>query len=150
MRNDLLQILFLLLVLVFGAGAEELLPKFGGVGCPVLLVAVQVLAPRLRLPLALLFAAAAGAAEDALSGLMPMTSVSYFLLAAALVRAVGLPALATAFTFPCYQLWLAVWTGGLNVFTRILLSVPAGLLTASAVAGLISFLMRKAAIDECG
>lgn len=150
MRNDLLQLLYALLVLIVGAGAEELLPKFGGVGCPVLLVAVQVLARHLRLPLVLLFAAAAGAAEDALSGLMPMTSVSYFLLTAALVRGVGLPVLATALTYSCYQLWLAVWTGGLNVFTRILLSVPMGVLTAVAVTGLITFFLRKAAIDECG
>ena len=150
MRNDLLQILFAVLVLVFGTAAEELLPKVVGIGFPVLLVAVQMLTFRFRLPVAVAFAVAAGALEDAVSGLSPLTSVSYFLLVLTAVRALGLPRLAIVLTYPCYQLWLSVWNGGLNGFTRILLSFPVGLLTACVVAGLLSWFMRKAAIDERG
>lgn len=147
-RNDLLQILFSLLVLVIGAGLEELLPKVFGVGVPILLIAVQILATRFRLPLAVLFAVAAGTMEDALCSLAPMTSVSYFLFVLAFARGLDLPRFASLFTYPCYQLWLGVWTDGLNVFTRILLAFPFGIATAFVMAGVISFAMGRGALDE--
>ena len=56
----------------------------------------------------------------------------------------------TAFTYAGYQLWLAVWLGGVNVFTRILLAFPLGLVTAFAVTGLMAWAIRKGAIDELG
>ena len=150
MRNDVLQMVFALPVLVLGAGCEELLPKFFGVGFPVLLTAVQFLAVRTGLAVAALLAVAAGALEDAVSALTPMTSVSYFLIVAAVVRWSGLPRGITAFTYAGYQLWLAVWLGGVNVFTRILLAFPLGLATAFAVAGFLAWAIRKGAIDELG
>ena len=46
MANDAVVLVSSLLVLVFGAGAEVLLPKALGVGFPVLLTAVQFSAVR--------------------------------------------------------------------------------------------------------
>lgn len=152
MRNDLLQIVLSVLVLVLGAAAEECLPKMLGIGFPVLLVAVQCVASRRPLSAAALFAVAAGAMEDGVSSLAPMTSVSYFLAVAILVRLAGIPRLATALTFPCYQVWLAIWTGGLEggIFGRILLAIPVGLVTAPVVGAALAWAERKAAIDELG
>ena len=150
MRNDFLQIVFLMLVLIVGTCCEELLPRVLGVGFPVLLTAVQFLSARGNPVLSVFFAMAAGAMEDGLSSLTPMTSVSYFLLTAILVRRTGQPCVMTVLTYPCYQLWLAVWTGGMNVFSRILLAFPIGLATAVFVVWALSGTMRKAAIDERG
>ena len=77
--------MFAVLALVLGAGCEELLPKFFGVGFPVLLMVVVFLSVRFGLLLAVMLAIAAGATEDALSALTPMTSVSFFLIVAVLV-----------------------------------------------------------------
>ena len=76
---------------MFGAGAEVLLPKVLGVGFPVLMTAVQFFAVRRPAVSVAMFAIAAGAMEDALSALPPVTSVSYFLGLAALVRWSGMP-----------------------------------------------------------
>ena len=149
MKDNLLQTVFWLLVLVVGAALEELLPKFFGVGFPVLLATVQLAACG-RMPFAL--AVAAGGLEDALSSLPMMTTVSYFVLTLALVRGFGFPRAAAALTYPCYQLWRSVWTGGLGggIFVRLLLSVPVGLLTAAVVGRAVDWLRGKAAIDEQG
>ena len=153
MRNSLLQFLFWLLVLIVGAGLEDLLPKVLGVGFPILLVAAQV-AGREELPTAatVVVALAAGALEDALSSLPMMASASYFLLVVAFVRGFGFSRAATALTYPGYQLWLSLWMSGLGggIFGRLLLSVPVGLLTAYAVGATIAWLGGKAAIYEQG
>ena len=73
-----------------------------------------------------------------------------FLLAAAVVRWSGSPRGVAAFAYAGYQLWLAVWIGGVNVFTRILMAFPIGLLTAFAVVGILTWAIGKAAIDELG
>lgn len=152
MPSDVFQLIVAVLALVAGAASEELLPKLAGVGFPVLLTSVQFFAVRATLPLAVLFALAAGAAEDALSGLPPMTSASYFLVVAALVRWSETPRMATAVTYPCYQVWLSVWMAGLGggVFMRILAAVPLGLATAVAVSLAMAWTWRKAAVDERG
>lgn len=153
MKDNLLQLLFWLLVLVVGAGCEELLPKFLGVGFPILLIAVQLAAcGRMPVSLALVVAVAAGALEDALSSLPVMTTASYLLIVVAFVRGFGFPRAAVALTYPCYQLWLSIWVGGLGggVFGRLLLSLPIGLVTAAAVGFLVFWLGGKAAIDEQG
>ena len=144
--------MFSLVVLCLGGGAEELLPKMLGVGFPVLLVSVQVMAVRGPLVAAMLFAVCAGGLEDALSSLPPMTSVSFFLLAMAFVRRVDMPCAASLLTYPAYQVWLFAWTGGLGggVFGRILVSVPVGAATAFAVGWAICLVERRAAIDEQG
>ena len=142
--------MFAVLALVLGAGCEELLPKFFGVGFPVLLMVVVFLSVRFGLLLAVMLAIAAGATEDALSALTPMTSVSFFLIVAVLVHRFGLPQLTAALVFPCYQLWMSVWMGGLNVFTRILMAIPLGVLTALVVSAVLAQAIGKAAIHERG
>ena len=153
MKDSLLQLVFWFLVLLFGAGLEELLPKFLGVGFPVLLVVVQLAACG-RMPLAetLVIAVAAGGVEDALSGLPMMTTVSYHVLVVLFVRGFGFPRAAAALTYPCYQLWLSLWAGDLGggIFSRLLLSLPVGLLTAAAVGIAVAWLGGKAAVDEQG
>ena len=152
MRNSFLQLVFGALVLMLGSAAEELLPKVLGVGFPVLLVAVQFCAVRRSLPVALIFAVAAGAAEDALSSLPAMTSVSYFAGTALLMRWADLPRVATLLTYPAYQLWLRLWVPGLGggVFNRTLAALPAGVVTAFAVVWALAAAERKGAIDGQG
>ena len=128
------------------------MPKVLGVGFPVLLMAAQVAAVRWPLAAAMVFAVAAGGMEDALSSLPPMTSVSFFLLAMALVRRSDLPRAASLLTYPAYQVWLSAWTGGLGggVFGRILVSLPVGIATAFAVGWAIRIAERRAALGEQG
>jgi len=144
------RIVLSVLVLVFGAAFEDLLPRFCGVGFPVLLTVVQFVAPRRSLRAVVLMALAAGAAEESLSSLEPMTCVSYFLAAALVSRHFGFPLLMAILTYPCLQVWLAVWTPGMGggVFNRIVLSVPVGMVTAFVTGAVVDWLGRKAAIDE--
>ena len=140
------------LVLVLGAGAEVVLPKALGVGFPVLMSAVQFSAARRPAVPAAVFAIAAGAMEDALSVLPPLTSVSYFLGLAAFVRWSGIPRLAMLFAYPAYQVWLSVWTSapGGEVFGRVLLALPVGLAAAVAAWLVLGWVERKAAMHEQG
>ena len=69
MKSDFVQFVIALLVLAFGGAVEELAPKVLGVGVPVLLIASVFFATRRTPFVALLFALAAGAVEDSLSGL---------------------------------------------------------------------------------
>ena len=150
MRTSLLHLVFDTLLLVLGAGAEDLLPRIGGVGFPVLLVAAQTVALRGSPAELSVFAFAAGATEDALGALPPVASASFFLAAAWLVRLVGFPRAVAALTYPAYLVWIAVWTGdgGGNVYARILASVPVGFVTACVVGFLCTFAERRAALDE--
>lgn len=153
MKTSLLQLAFGFLVLVLSAGAEEFLPKPFGVGFPFLLSAVQVLALGTGTwPFAVVIAVCAGALEDGLSALPPMTSVSYFLMCAVLVRRLGFPQAMMVLTYPCYQLWLMVWTSGLggSVFLRFLLAFPLGFATALVVGVAVGWGRKEAAIDEQG
>jgi len=150
-NDNLRQFVFGFVLLVLGAGAEEFLPKFLGVGFPVLLTAVQALAAGGgNLPMALVLAAVAGALEDALSSLPVMASASYFILVALSVRCVGLPRLLALLTYPCYQLWLALWASGSDggIFGRLLLSVPFGGLTALIVGTAVAWAGEKGAVNE--
>ena len=152
MKNGNLHFLFAVLALVVGAAAEELLPKPAGVGFPVLLAAVQVMAVR-RAPVEMsLFAIAAGAAEDAVSSLPVMTSASFCLSVAVVTRWAGFPRGMIALSYPLYQLWLRLWGVGLadNVFDRLLVSVPIGLVTALAVAAVLSWAERRVSLDAEG
>lgn len=140
------------MTLLLGGAAEELLPKVAGMGLPVLLAAVQILAYRRATAVAMLFALAAGGLEDALSSLPVMLSASYFLLVAAVTRWTELPRAAILLTYPGYQVWLEVWTNGFGggVFYRILLAIPMGIVTVVAVGALLIWAEGKAAIDEAG
>lgn len=150
MKNSPVQIVLALIALTCGCAAEELLPKAMGVGFPVLLCLVQSAAVRREPLMAFLFAIAAGAAEDSISSLPMMTSVSYFLLVAALARWSEMPRSSIVPTYLIYQLWLCTWVPNLQggIFARMLLALPIGLLTAFVVHGLVLWMERKAAIDE--
>jgi len=147
---DLVQTFVFLLLLVPGAAAEELLPKILGVGFPVLLASVQIVARRCLLADGVFFALAAGAVEDAICALPPMTSVSFFLVVALLSRWLQLPRAMIALVYPCYQVWLATWMPNLGggVFVRILVAVPVGLFTTLMTSWVYLWLRRKAALDD--
>lgn len=150
MIGRVVQFVLCVLVLVSGAALEEILPKTFGVGVPVLLMSVAFLSVRQTGPSALMFAVVAGAVEDVLSSLPPMTGVSYFLAVALLLRRLGSAWFVPAAVFAGYQVWLSVWVlhiGG-DVFKRVLLACPVGLLTAFAVEVALAWLCRKAAADE--
>ena len=152
MISELSRLVPAVFVLVFGAAAEELLPKFFGVGFPVLLVSVPFLIARCTKAEGLAFAVAAGAMEEALSSLPPMSGVSFFLAVAVFVRRFGYPVMSSGFAYPVYQVWLSVWCAriGGGVFGRILLAFPIGCLTAAAVGAAVDWLCRKAALNEQG
>lgn len=153
MKNSLLFLLLSVTVLVLGAGAEELLPKVMGVGFPILLMAVEFTAVRRRqTAMAVMFAIAAGAMEDAVSGLPMMTSVSYFVAVAMAIRWFGFLRAAVLLTYPGYQLWLALWISGGSgeIFNRLWISVPIGAVTALVVALVLAWVEGKAAVDEQG
>ena len=144
--------MFAILTLVLGAAAEELLPKPLGVGFPVLLAAVQFWAMS-GFPLSMaLYALAAGAVEDSLSSLPVMTSASYFLAVAAVVRWSELPRGAIVLTYPIYQIWLWIWIPSLqgNAFHRILMALPVGLAAAFAVWAVLAAVKRGGGVDEEG
>ena len=152
MIGSVVQIVLFVLVLVSGAALEELLPRVCGVGVPVLLMAAIFLSVRQAGPSVLAFAVVAGAFEDALSALPPMTSVSYFLAVVLLVRQLGSAWFVPAVSYAGYQIWLSVWVvriGG-DVFGRVLLAGPIGLVTAYAVDRALTWLSGKAVADERG
>lgn len=152
MKSNFPILVLAVFVLVLGAWAEEFLPKFLGVGFPVLLVASHHFASRRASAFMCLFAIAAGAMEDAISFLPTMTSVSYFLLSACFVRWVGFSRVTAALTYAGYQVWLAVWQSALGgvVFARLLVAVPVGLMTALAVEWILTTVEREAAVHEQG
>lgn len=152
MSSSVVRLIFALLTFLLGAAAEELLPKMLSVGFPVLLASTIYFAPRKSIALPVLFALAAGGAEDSLSSLPYFTSASYFLLAAAVIHLTGLPYVLAPLVFPVYQLWLCLWAPDLSgsVFTRFLAAFPIGIITIAAVAYILEHAARKAAIDEEG
>lgn len=149
MKNEIVHFAFAAIVLIFGGAAEEILPKVLGVGFPVLLSAALVMAARRSAFEALLFTVAAGALEDALSGLPAATSIGFFMLVALAGRIpwVALPGMILA--FPLYQLWLWLWMPALNgsIFNRLLLAFPFGGVTVLATAAVMIWLERKAVLD---
>ena len=144
------QFVLSVLVLVSGAALEEMLPRVFGVGVPVLLATVLFLSVRPVGSSALAVAVVAGAMEDALSALPPMTSVSYFLAAALLLRRFGSAWFVPAVAYAGYQVWLSVWVSSIggDVFKRVLLACPVALVTAFVVDAAWTWLYGKAAADE--
>lgn len=150
MKTNVIRLVFCLMALLLCAGVEELMPKVFGLGCPLLLTLVLVLSHRGTVLSSALLAIAAGVFEDALSSLPLMTSVSAFLVLASLLRWSGLPWAVAVLSYPFYQVWLALWTGGLGggVFGRLLVALPIGVLTLALAGAVIERAVRKAAIDE--
>lgn len=151
MKKDFANLVLSVVVLVFGCAVEELAPKVFGVGVPALLSLAACHAVR-RTPLAgLIFAVAAGGAEDALSSLPFATSAGFFVALAALMRGFKLPLAVAAPAYCAYQLWLWIWLGARldgSVHMRMLVSLPVGALTLLAAHFAMKWLDGKAAMDE--
>lgn len=151
MKKDIVQLVIAFFTLVFGGAAEELAPVTLGVGMPVLLSASVYFAHR-RTPLVgVLFAIAAGAAEDALSGLPYALSVSFFAAVAGLLRGFKLPVGFAAPAYALYQVWLWIWLGQSlvgSVFLRTLAALPVGAAVLAATYAFLRWIDGKAAVDE--
>jgi len=149
-RSEFLQFVFCLIALVLGGAAEELLPKFCGVGFPVLMALTAVVAVRKPAPAMVLFALAAGAFEDALSSLPTMTSPCLFLAVAVLAHKTRFAKTALIAAYPLYQLWLKFIVPGLSgsLGTRFLVAFLIAAVTVFAVELLWAWTERKAALDE--
>ena len=149
-KNDFVQLVIGIFAIVACSAAEEMLPKVAGVGIPLLMAASAYMAMRRRVLPAVLFTAAAGVAEDALCGLPPATSASFFLAVAALARWSEFPSGALVMAYPIYQAWLKLWTPGAHgsLYLRALAAVPAGLVAAVAVWSALAWTDRRAAVDE--
>ena len=150
MKSEVVQLVIALGALVFGGAAEELLPKFPGVGFPMLLMACIYMATKRGVWQMFMFAACAGAVEDSIASLPWATSIAFFCIVAAFVRTTELEWGAYAFAFPLYQLWVRMWSANLagGIFSRFLLAIPVGVVTAICVRWLLRHMDRKGAVDE--
>ena len=150
MRNNIARLLFSVVVWVIFVALEDMLPKVFGVGVPLLLAAAQFHAVRRSVPAMGAFAVAAGAAEDAISSLPLLTSASYFLAVSLIARRMNIPRVAILFSYPLYQIWLAVWVSDLygSVFSRVLVSLPVGAAVMFSAWAVLAWMERRCAVDE--
>ncbi len=151
MKKDIVHLVYAVLALVLSCAVEELCPRVLGVGVPVLLSAAAYCALRRSPVVGLLFALAAGAAEDSLSSLPLASSVSFFVLACAVLRGFKLPLAFAALAYPLYQLWIWAWLGSAmqgRLILRILAAFPVGAATLVLVCGALHWLDGKAAVNE--
>jgi len=150
MKREIIILTASVLTLVFGCALEELLPKFAGVGFPVLLMSSIYLASKRNMAASLMFAVAAGAAEDSLCALPFATSAAFFAVSAVFVQFTELKWSTFACAFPAYQLWLGMCIESQNgsIFGRFLTSIPVGLVTAGFVWCILGWVELKGAMDE--
>ena len=151
MKADVSKFVFSALWLVACAAAEDLSPKFLGLGLPFVMAAAAAFSSRRLFSWthAMVFAAAAGAIEDSLCGFPPATSASFFAVAAFASRKLSLSVFASAIVFPLYLLWLWTWglvSGGGN-YLRFVLFAPFGLVATLVVSGLVAVSARKAGLS---
>jgi len=149
MKSDLARIVYGIALISVGCALEELMPKFLGVGFPLLLAAVLSVSSRRGVFESVAFAVAAGAAEDAISSLPVATSASFFTIAALFANSTRSPTALPALAFPLYQMWLWMWLPqvGAGVFARTVVAAPLGCLAFVAVSALMRFAERRASID---
>ena len=151
MKRDLIQFILAFFVIACGGALEELAPKALGVGCPILMAATAYYALN-RSPLTgVLFAVAAGAAEDSLCALPFALSIGFFVTLAGVLRGFRLPPVCAVPAFAGYQIWLWLWLGGeLNgsVFSRVVVALPVGGVTLAAVYVMLLWFDGKAAVNE--
>lgn len=149
MKNDFVLIFLLFFTLAVGGALEELAPKMLGVGFPVLLTAAVFHAPRRPLATMAIFVIAAGAMEDALSGLPPFSSIAFFALAASAARWLGHSVITALLAYPAYQVWLWACCSGLDagLFNRLLVSIPVGIAAVGVLWPLFGWLEGRGALD---
>ena len=150
MPNRRIEFVVALITIVAAAALEELFPPFFGVGFPFLMASVLAVSRRRRFVAAVFFAVAAGACEDAVSGLPPFMSVGFFLALSLIARNLPLPRGAAFLLYPLYQLYLAVWISDLNggIFVRTLFSIPVGAAVIAVSYPVLLWLDRKAGVNE--
>ena len=150
MKDEFVQFVFVVIAIVVSAAAEELLPSFFGMGLPLLLALVIAVAPRLNVLPVVMTSVGAGAFEDALSALPPMTAVCFFVIAALLARRDGFPRVFLVALFPVFELWSGMCILGPmgDVFARALVSIPLGGAALAIQFLAVDRLGRKAGIDE--
>lgn len=150
MKDDFVQFVFAVIAIVVSAAAEELLPSFFGMGLPLLLALVMVMASRMNVLPSVMAAVGAGAFEDALSALPPMTSVCFFVIAALLAHRKDVPRPFLIALFPAFELWTGVLFLGQigEAFVRALAAFPLGVVALAFQFLAVDRLGRKAGIDE--
>lgn len=150
MKGEIVQFAFVLIVLVASAAAEEVAPAFAGVGLPLLLAFVLALSPRIGVVPGVMTAVAAGAFEDALAFLPPMTSVCFFVIAALLSRREGVPRPCLVAAFPAFELWAGMCASGPvgDLFARAFVAVPLGAVALVVQRLTVDWGRGKAGIDE--
>ncbi len=139
-----------MIALVVTAAAEELLPSFFGAGLPLLLAAVMVMTTRTKVLPGVLTAVGAGAFEDALSALPPMTSVCIFVIASLLSRKAYFPRPFLLLLFPLFEFWAGICVIGPkdDVFVRMLVSLPLGVVALGIVRPVLNWSYRRAGLDD--
>lgn len=149
-KGEVARFVFVLFAIVTSAAAEELLPSFLGSGVPLLLALVLVLSPRLDVLSGVISAAGAGAFEDALASLPPMTSVSFFVVAALLSRVGYFPRAFLVLVFPAFGLWAWMCAVGPigDVFVGVLASLPLGAAAVAVLHLVLAWAGGKAGLDE--
>lgn len=135
-------------MIVLGGALEEIGPRFGGVGLPILLSVTVFLAARESTLFGILAAVAAGAIEEALVGALPMTALAFFVICALVVNRLELPFWGVLFIYPAYVVWMALMCPGLEagVFGRFLVSVPVGFATTAGVSGILQVIYGRAGL----
>jgi len=149
-KSEFLQFAYYALALVLGGAAEELLPKYLGVGFPVLMALSASAAIRKPVVVMVLVALAAGAFEDSLSSLPQMTSPCFFLAVAVVAWRTRLAKAVLILAYPLYQVWLKLVVPGFAglLGVRTLVAVPIAVFMAYVVFCALTWIERKAAIDE--
>ena len=150
MKQDAAMFVFSVLSLVVCAAVEDLSPKFLDLGLPFVMAAAIVFSDRnlFSWTHTIVFAAAAGAIEDALCGFPPATSASFFAAAAFAVRKLSLSPLVSSLAFPLYLVWLWTWglvSGGGN-YLRFVFFAPFGLVATFVVSRLVWACAGKAGL----
>ena len=123
MKDEVVQFVFILVAIVIAAAAEELLPSFFGIGFPVLLSVVMIIASRVNVLPGVMSAVAAGAFEDALSSLA---------------------------VFPAYAVWTSMCKAGPigDALVSLMLSLPLGAVAFVIVLLVLTWAGGKAGFDE--
>lgn len=111
MKSDLTVFFFSFFTLTAVAALEDVLPRFCGVVPPLVMASSIIFSSRrfFSWSVTLLFAAAAGAIEDALCAFPPATSASFFVFASFVVRRLRLSMPLATLSFPLYIVWLWMW-----------------------------------------
>lgn len=151
MKRDIVHLVYSLVVLVVSCTVEECIPGIFGVGVPVLLAAAIYCAINRKPVEGVLFALAAGAAEDSLASLPLAASVSFFVIVSAIIRGFKLPSPVAFVVYPLYQFWVWIWLGSAiegNILLRILAAFPVGAITVCLVWAFLRWFDGKAALNE--